>query len=147
MLVLENLGLQLTRLDSHARHQRVVEALIRHGEEQVGELENSADLELYVETENHEVVAGLIGRFRWNVLIINQLWVEPTYRGKGLGTFLMLSAEEEALKRGATVIALSTHEFNAPGLYTKLGFTLSGMVPEFPAGTNYYHFFKLIAPH
>ena len=103
-----------------------------------------SQLALFVETRDQELIAGVLGFFHWNVLRINALWVERPFRRKGLGTFLMTQAEREALKRGMSVISLSAHEFEAPPFYSKLGYTISGFLPDYPIGTNYYYFFKAI---
>ncbi|TPJ55966.1 GNAT family N-acetyltransferase [Mesorhizobium sp. B2-7-1] len=54
------------------------------------------------------------------------------HRGKGVATRLMRAAEELAVEKGRTLLVLDTaSEEGAAGLYEKLGFTLTGEIPDF----------------
>ncbi|WP_027169055.1 GNAT family N-acetyltransferase [Mesorhizobium sp. WSM3224] len=53
-------------------------------------------------------------------------------RGKGVAARLMRAAEELAVGKGRTLLVLDTaSEEGAAGLYEKLGFTLTGEIPDF----------------
>lgn len=63
---------------------------------------------------------------------IAKLMTGPAHRGKGVATRLMRAAEELAVERGRTLLVLDTaSEEGAAGLYEKLGFTLTGEIPDF----------------
>jgi ribosomal protein S18 acetylase RimI-like enzyme len=62
------------------------------------------------------------------------LWVDEDLRGQGLGRDLMLAAEQEALSAGARHAFLETHTFQAPGLYSKLGYTTIAALDDYPPG-------------
>ena len=63
---------------------------------------------------------------------IAKLMIGRAHRGKGLATWLMQMAEKLAVERGRTLLVLDTaSEEGAAGLYEKLGFTLTGEIPDF----------------
>jgi hypothetical protein len=53
-------------------------------------------------------------------------------RGRGVARALMRAAESLAIERGRTLLVLDTAvEDGASGLYERLGFKLSGMIPDY----------------
>jgi len=63
---------------------------------------------------------------------IAKLMTRLDHRGKGIATRLMSAAEELAVGRGKTLLVLDTaREEGAAALYEKLGFTLTGEIPDF----------------
>jgi len=63
---------------------------------------------------------------------IAKLMTRVDQRGKGVATRLMRAAEALAVERGRTLLVLDTaSEEGASGLYEKLGFTLTGEIPDF----------------
>jgi GNAT superfamily N-acetyltransferase len=70
--------------------------------------------------------------FGW--LFVQLLAVPETLRGLGFGRRLMAVAEEEAVRRGCRNAWLDTHEFQAPGFYKKLGYSVFGTLLDYPPG-------------
>ena len=68
---------------------------------------------------------------------IQDVWVLPERRRRGIATALTLAAEEAARRRGAERISLSVGISNEPArdLYAGLGFADAGLAPERVAGT------------
>lgn len=63
---------------------------------------------------------------------IAKLMTRLDRRGNGVATRLMRAAEEMAVERGCTLLVLDTaSEEGAAGLYEKLGFTLTGEIPDY----------------
>lgn len=63
---------------------------------------------------------------------IAKLMTRLDYRGKGIASGLMRAAEELAVKKGRTLLVLDTaSEQGAGGLYEKLGFSLTGEIPDY----------------
>lgn len=63
---------------------------------------------------------------------IAKLMTSRDHRGRGIARRLMRSAEELAVEKGRTLLVLDTaSEEGAAGLYEKLGFTLTGEIPDF----------------
>lgn len=83
-----------------------------------------------VNGENPEDILGYAGM--WVILDeahVTNIAIDPQYRGKRLGEFLLLSLIERALKKGATAITLEVRVSNASALklYEKIGFTKEGI--------------------
>lgn len=86
-----------------------------------------------------KVVGGLIGEIYWGWLCINLLFVIEELRGEGYGHQLLIQAEEEARKRGATNALLDTLSFQSPEFYKQHGYRIFGELKDFPPGhTRYY---------
>lgn len=68
------------------------------------------------------VVGGAVGRTWGACCELQQLWVAPSHRGKGLGSLLVRRFEERAESRGCRTFYLETFSFQAPALYQSLGY-------------------------
>ncbi|PBC03251.1 GNAT family N-acetyltransferase [Mesorhizobium sp. WSM3860] len=63
---------------------------------------------------------------------IAKLMTRLDYRGQGIATRLVRAAEDLAVEKGRTLLVLDTaSEEGAAGLYEKLGFSLTGEIPDF----------------
>lgn len=63
---------------------------------------------------------------------IAKLMTRLDHRGRGIATRLMRAAEKLAVEKGRTLLVLDTAaEEGAAGLYEKLGFTLTGEIPDY----------------
>jgi ribosomal protein S18 acetylase RimI-like enzyme len=71
---------------------------------------------------------------------ITHLWVSAEQRGQGLGRKLLAGAEAEVTRRGCQVVQLSTHSFQAPGFYERVGYTRQAIVANHPIG-HFSNFF------
>lgn len=88
------------------------------------------------------VAGGLWGhtQFRW--LHVQMLLVPEPLRGKGIGSALVAAAEAKARDRRCIGVHVSTFSFQAPRFYEKLGFTLFGVLDDFPPGHQCLYFQK-----
>jgi GNAT superfamily N-acetyltransferase len=83
-----------------------------------------------------KVVAGISGWTWGDCCELQNLWVDPSLRGRWLGTRLIAAAESEAAARGCTQTVHFTHGFQSRRLYERNGYELVGRVEEFPSGTD-----------
>jgi GNAT superfamily N-acetyltransferase len=91
------------------------------------------------------LIGGLIGKVLWNWLYADLVWVEEEFRGQGIGTTVMKTAEERALSMKLTGIYLWTETWQAPLFYRKLGYTQFVEFKDFPPGHSRLGFLKYLS--
>lgn len=91
-------------------------------------------LGIFLRDKAGDILAGLAGKYMWNWLDIQLLWVSPSLRRQGIGTRLIQSAEEEARKRGCAGGYVWTQSWQAQGFYEKQGYSVFVTFPDFPVG-------------
>lgn len=79
------------------------------------------------------IVGGAVGR-SWGLCCeLQQVWVEPGARRKGLGARILQAFEGRARERGCRTFYLETFSFQAPDFYRSQGYAvglaLHGMAP------------------
>ncbi len=70
-------------------------------------------LNLRAQDTDGNLVGGLCALTYWGWLRIEMLVVAEGWRGKGIGTALMATAEQEATKRGCRHAHTSTYDFQS----------------------------------
>ena len=99
-------------------------------------------LSIAVRGTDNDLRAGLCGWTWGGCGYIDLLWVRYDQRGGGLGARLLAAAEAEIRRRGCDRVALSTHSFQAPGFYARLGYQECGRTPGYPHGHDDIHLVK-----
>ena len=89
-----------------------------------------------------EITGGLWGYTAFEWLHVQLLFVPAPLRNRGLGATLVAAAEQEARRRGCRGVHVDSFDFQAGGFYRKLGFTLFGLLPDFPPGHNRQYWCK-----
>jgi len=113
--------------------EAIVHLVVEYNNSKVGP-SNGRPLFVVLRDENANVSGGLSGSTGRGWLFIDHLVVPEVARGLGIGTNLVELAEREALHRGCNNAWLNTFEFQARGLYEKLGYTCFGELPDYPPG-------------
>ena len=135
------MNVEITDIASPADVSALQEALYAFNREATGYHDGRA-LSCFLRDDDGALLAGLDG-FTWGGYAkIEELWVHASLRGQGLGRRLVEAAEAEARARGCVVIVLDTHEFQAPWLYAKLGYTRVGETADTPVGYKQFFYEK-----
>jgi ribosomal protein S18 acetylase RimI-like enzyme len=88
--------------------------------------------------ETGKIIGGITGSMFWHHIHIDFLWVDKSYREKGLGRKLLKELEEFAIEKGCRFIYLDTFSFQAPKFYIKNGYEIFGTLEDHPKGFNQY---------
>ena len=84
--------------------------------------------------ESGAVEAGISGHTWGGCCFVSHLWVAEESRRKGLGTELLKAVEGHARSKRCRFVFLSSHSFQAPEFYTRLGYKPVARVDDYPVG-------------
>ena len=96
--------------------------------------DNYAPLAIFVRDDTGTIRGGLLGETFWQWLHISTVWINESDRGQGLGTRLLVLAEEEGIKRGCISAFLDSLSFQAPDFYLQRGYEIWGELKDLPVG-------------
>ena len=100
----------------------------------------SEPLNIYVEDDSGELMAGLVAETFGNWLEIEYLFVNEDIRGQGIGSQLLQQAENEAKKRNCCFAFINTYQFQAPAFYQKHGYKEVFTLNDYPyTGQRHYY--------
>ncbi len=103
-------------------------------------------LGVFLRDESENILAGAAGHTWGETCELRQVWVAASVRGRGLGRPLMAEVEAEAIRRGCRQLVLTTHSFQAPDFYRKLGFEVVSELPDYPRGFSQLVLRKRLLP-
>ena len=114
--------------------------LVRSYNRSKREAAESEPLNLYVEDDSGELLAGLVAETFGNWLEIEYLFVKEDLRGQGIGSQLLQQAESEAKKRNCRFAFVNTYQFQAPAFYQKHGYKEVFTLKDYPCtGQRHYY--------
>ena len=100
----------------------------------------SEPLNLYLEDEKGNLMAGLVAETFGNWLEIEYLFVKEELRGQGIGSKLLKRAENEAKNRNCRFSFVNTYQFQAPDFYLSHGYKEVFTLQDYPyTGQRYYY--------
>jgi GNAT superfamily N-acetyltransferase len=97
------------------------------------------EITLFLRDENNAVRGGIIGEVCWNWLEIQILIIDENLRKSGLGTKLLLEAEQIARDSQCDFIKLDTLSFQALEFYKKHGYEVYGCLEN--VGREHKHYY------
>ena len=129
------------RLDNtESQKAQEIGNLIRSYNRLKREKAESEPLNIYVEDDSGELMAGLVAETFGNWLEIEYLFVKEDLRGQGIGSQLLQQAESEAKKRNCRFAFVNTYQFQAPAFYQKYGYKEVFTMKDYPyTGQRHYY--------
>ena len=126
--------------NTESQKSQIIGDLIRSYNRSKREVAESEPLNLYVEDEYGEIMAGLVAETFGNWLEIEYLFVKEDLRGQGIGSQLLHQAESEAKKRNCRFAFVNTFQFQAPAFYQKQGYKEVFTLKDYPyIGQRHYY--------
>ena len=114
--------------------------LIRAYNQSKREPSKSEPLNIYVEDQQGNLIAGMVAETFGNWLEIEYLYVQEDFRGQGIGSNILNRAEKEARERKCNYSFVNTYQFQAPDFYKKHGYEEVFALKEYPyTGERYYY--------
>src|SRR5262245_43421972 len=74
------------------------------------------------------ILAGASGYTWGGCCYVSHLWVAQPLRRQGWGRALIDTVERNARSKGCTIVILSSHSFQAPLFYERLGYALQARI-------------------
>jgi len=121
--------------DPDPRDIAFLETQIRREASAAMGLGDEVELAIFLRDEDR-IVAGISGWTWGDCCELTSLWVDPSHRGRWLGSKLLAAAEAEAAARGCTQTVHFTYDFQGGRLYEYAGYELVGRVEGIPTGTD-----------
>lgn len=82
---------------------------------------------LKIENEDGKIIGGCIAQayeYHWSRVLLEELWVDESYRHQGLGSMIIREVERIAREKGCRVVTLGTASYMARPFYEKHGYTV-----------------------
>ena len=132
--------MQVRLENTESQKSQIIGDLIRSYNRSKREVAESEPLNLYVEDEHGEIMAGLVADTFGNWLEIEYLFVKEDLRGQGIGSQLLQRAESEAKMRNCRFAFVNTYQFQAPAFYQKHGYQEVFILKDYPyTGQRHYY--------
>jgi GNAT superfamily N-acetyltransferase len=90
---------------------------------------------IFVRDDEGQILGGISGIVWGGCCELQAMWVDQSLRGRGLARELMTEAENEARRRGCTLVQFRAYDLLALGLYERLGYETVGVIEGCPAGS------------
>ena len=81
--------------------------------------------------EGDKLIGSIIGKIFSHWLHMDLVWVDKSYRGKGIGRQLLKTTIAEASRKGLGGIEVWTQSWQSPGFYLACGFSELAVIDDF----------------
>lgn len=122
----------------------ILSGLFSYNDQIVGPMHNSTII-IAARSDDDKVIGGLIVNFQpgWKWMHLQWMWIAESHRRTGIGRRLVDTAEREGRKRACLHVAVDT--FQAREFYEKLGYSVYGVMEDYPAGHRKFHMRKTLS--
>ena len=132
--------MQVRLENTESQKSQIIGDLIRSYNRSKREAAESEPLNIYVEDDSGELMAGLVAETFGNWLEIEYLFVKEDLRAQGIGSQLLKQAESEAKKRNCRFAFVNTYQFQAPAFYQRHGYKEVFTLKDYPyTGQRHYY--------
>jgi len=90
---------------------------------------------IFVRGDDGRVLAGISGIVWAGCCELQAMWVDESLRGRGLARELMAGAEDEARRRGCSLVTFRAYDLLVTGWYERLGYEAVGVIQDYPPGS------------
>jgi GNAT superfamily N-acetyltransferase len=114
----------------------------RFVDEQIGDMRDGIPIHLAIRDPAEGVIGGLLAFTTISNMILEHVWVDERYRGRGLGRKLMLEAERVARENACIAAQAYALSFQNPGFLYRMGYEAFGVSDGYPDPVQETYFIK-----
>ncbi len=137
--------LTLTDQPTDIDQQVIATGLSDYNELKTGYRDSQKLAALLRDPDTDETLGGMIGRTSYGLLFIDLVYLPEVTRGQDIGGQLLAMMEAEGARRGCKSAFLLTITYQAPGFYTRHGWTEFGRIACDPPGAARVFMTKTLA--
>lgn len=129
---------------SHPEWDRKIAAGLHKKCEALTGIENNLTPYTFYVKSNNTFVGGMHFNHFGDILWLDSMWVEPSFRKQGVGKLLLQEAHLSAIKNKAKEIQLNTFFQDAHVFFLRCGFEDVAMIPHWKYGLACYLMRKIL---
>jgi GNAT superfamily N-acetyltransferase len=98
-------------------------------------LGDDSEFAIFVRDDDGRVAAGISAIVWGGCCELQAMWVDEPLRGRGLARALITGAEDEARRRGCSLIVSNAYDLLTGGFHERLGYETVGVIEGWPTGS------------